>query len=97
MVFRSATVKGDSPVRQVLFFRVDGEMNIAAWSNSTRRWAEAGNGRIVGQSSNRWAHLFLYFRTRRVRTVQPTYTIITNWGPRGTLTVPIHSDYLYQF
>jgi len=27
-----------------------GEMNIAAWSNSTKRWAEAGNSKIVGQS-----------------------------------------------
>ncbi len=26
-------------------------MNIAAWSNSTKRWAEAGNSKIVGQSS----------------------------------------------
>jgi hypothetical protein len=25
-------------------------MNTAAWSNSTKRWAEAGNSNLVGQS-----------------------------------------------
>jgi hypothetical protein len=31
-----------------------GEMNIAAWSNSTKRWAEAGNSKTVGALAQGW-------------------------------------------
>jgi hypothetical protein len=42
-------------------------MNIAAWSNSTKPWAEAGNSKIIGQSQE------TVYRWRRERDSNPRY------------------------